>query len=125
MEFLKLCGITFILVMALKIVMSEGMLLERLGAFFERKVGEGKKVYDLFICPFCMATLGSLVAHGFAMGLGVIPFEWSWHLLIRWPLVVMFCSFLCGMTWTAYETLNKIKDKNEAEMHYYLNLVYN
>lgn len=117
----ELILITFIIVMGLKIAMSEGMLLEKLGNYFEKKAEE-KKVFDLFICPWCMSTLQSITAHLFAFGLGLLPFEWNWQLLIRWPLVVMGSSFLCGNVWNIYETINRVKERNEAEASYFLGL---
>lgn len=115
---LQLVAITFVLVMGLKIVMSKGMLLERLGEWFERKIDEGHKWYDLFFCQWCMSTLCVIYAHFFAFGLGIIPFEWNWQLLIRYPLLVCAGSFLCGNAWNIYETINQIKEKNEAEAKY-------
>lgn len=108
--------------MGLKIALSEGMLLEKLGDYFDRKIEEGHKIYDLFYCQWCMSTLQSIVAHFFAFGLGIIPFEWDWQLLIRWPLIVMAGSFLCGNAWNIYETINRIKEKNEQEFLYYKKL---
>lgn len=115
----KLILITVTIVMGLKIAMSEDMLLERLGFYFERKVREGRKVYDLFICPFCMNSLQSLTAYAFAFGLKVLPFEFNWQLVIRWPLVVMASSFISGNIWNLYETINQVKEKNKAETEYY------
>lgn len=121
---LKLIAITVTLVLGLKIGMSDGMLLERLGRFFERKIDEGKKVYDLFFCQWCMSTLQSIVAYFFAFGLGVIPFEWNWELLIRWPLIVLGGSIVAGNLWNLYLTVNQIKEKNEIEVDYYKSLMY-
>jgi hypothetical protein len=116
---IKLIGITVVLVLGLKVAMSEGMLLENLGKFFERKIEDGKKIYDLFFCEWCSSTLQTITAHGFAFGLWIIPFEWNWQLLIRYPLVVMASSFIAGNLWNLYLTTNKIKEKNEVETEYY------
>jgi hypothetical protein len=113
----ELILITFIIVMGLKIAMSKDMLLEKLGSWLEKKAEE-KKIFEMFICQWCMATLQSVTAHFFAFGLGLLPFEWNWQLLIRWPLVVMGASFLCGNIWNIYETINRIKEKNEVEAEY-------
>lgn len=115
---LKLIILTFICVMGLKIVLSKGMLLERVGEWLEYQVESGHKIFDLFICQWCMSTLQSITAHGFAFALGILPFEWNWQLAARWPLVVMGSSFLCGNVWNLYETINRIKEKNEAEANY-------
>jgi hypothetical protein len=113
----ELILITFIIVMGLKIAMSKDMLLEKLGSWLEKKAEE-KKIFEMFICQWCMATLQSVTAHFFAFGLGLLPFEWNWQLLIRWPRVVMGASFLCGNIWNIYETINRIKEKNEVEAEY-------
>jgi len=120
---IKLIGITVVLVLGLKIAMSEGMLLERLGSYFERKIDEGYKVYDLFFCQYCMSTLQSIVAIFIAMGLEIIPFEWDWKLLIRWPLTVMGGSIIAGNLWNLYLTVNQIKERNEIEVDYYKSLM--
>lgn len=116
---LKLILLTTMIVMALKIVMSEGMLLEKLGAWLERKIDEGHKAYDLFYCEWCSVSLQSITAHAFAFGLGILPLEFSWQLLIRWPLVIFGASFLSGNLWNLYLTINQIKEKNEAEKEFY------
>ena len=115
----KLIVLTVIIVLALRVALSEGMLLEKLGSYFERKVDQGYKIFDLFVCPWCSGTLQSLTAHAFAFGLGIIPFEWNWQLLIRWPLVVFASSFISGVLWTVYLTLNQIKENNMAQAEYY------
>lgn len=125
----KLILLTVMIVMALKIVMSEGMLLERLGNWFEYKVADkyegdvlvekGNKFYDLFICPWCMNSIQSLTAHAFAFGLGILPLEFNWQLIIRLPLVIFGSSFISGNLWNLYQTINNIKDRNEAQENYY------
>lgn len=120
---IKLIGITVVLVLSLKIVMSEGMLLEKLGQYFERKIDEGHKIYDLFYCQWCSGTLQSITAHLFAFGLGIIPFEWNWQLLIRWPLIVGATSIIAGNFWNLYLAVNQIKERNEAETNYLKSLL--
>lgn len=120
---IKLIGITVILVLGLKIAMSEGMLLEKVGKFFEKKIEEGSKWVELFYCQWCMGTLHGIAAHFFAFGLGVIPFEWNWQLLIRYPLIVMGSSIIAGNIWNIYLTINKIRERNESEWEYYNTLL--
>lgn len=120
---IKLIGITVLLALSLKVVMSEGMLLEKLGQFFERKIDEGYKVFDLIYCQWCSSTLMSIVAHFFAFGLGVLPFEWNWQLLIRWPLIVGGSSIIAGNFWNIYLAINQIKERNEAETNYLKSLL--
>lgn len=115
----KLIILTVMIVLAMRVAMSDKMLLENMGRYFERKVDEGYKVFDLFVCPWCSGTFFSLPAHCFAFGLGIIPFQWSWQLLIRWPLVVFGSCFISGMLWTIYLTLNQIKENSEAQGNYF------
>lgn len=121
----KLIILTVIIVMGLKIVMSEGMMLEKLGKYFERKVDEGYKIFDIFICAWCMNSLQSLTAHAFAYGLGILPPEFDWQLVIRLPLVIMGASFISGNLWNIYETINRIKERNEAEAEYFNSVIEN
>lgn len=111
--------------MGLKVVMSKGMLLEKLGLFFERKIDEGNKWYDLFYCQWCMSTIQSVTAYFFAFGLGILPFEFDWKLLIRWPLIVMGASFINGNLWNLYQATNAIKERNELEAEYYDSILEN
>ena len=122
---LKLIGIAVVLVLSLKIVMSQGMLLERLGAYFERKTDEGVKWVDLIYCQWCMGTVASIVAHFFAFGLAIIPFAWDWQLLIRYPLIVGATSIIAGNLWNLYLTINAIKEHYETETRYLKSLLAN
>jgi hypothetical protein len=104
--------------------MSEGMIFERLGKFFESKVDAGYKIFDLFICPFCMGTLQSITAHFFAFALGVLTFDLNWQFLARYPLVVMGASIVSGFTWSVYLTINEIKENNRAQAEYFNSINY-
>lgn len=108
--------------MGLKIAMSDKMLLENLGRYFERKVDNGQKIFDLFICPWCMGTLQAITAHAFAFGLNLLPFEWNWQLLIRYPLIVMASGLIDGLIWTTYTTINQIRERNEEEKIFFYKL---
>lgn len=121
---LKLIGITVLIVLALKIALSKGMLLEKTGKWLEQKVDDGKKIFDIFICPYCMGTLQTITAHLFAFGLGILPLEWDWQLLIRYPLIVFGTSIIAGNFWNVYLTINQVKEKNEIEVEYYKKLMY-
>ena len=111
--------------MALKIVLSEGMLFEKLGRWLEYKTNDiykdgqlirkGNKFFEMFICPWCCVTLQSFTAHAFALGLGIIPLEFNLHFFLRWILVIMASSFVSGNLWNLYEISNGIKEKNEVE----------
>lgn len=116
---LKLIAITTIWVLGLKIATSENMVLEKVGQYGKAKVEEGKKIFEaIIVCQWCMPSIHSLVGYGFAFGLGILPLQWNWQLLIRYPLVVMGASFCSGMLWLLYETINRIHDRNEVELKY-------
>lgn len=123
---LKLIIITFIWVMGIKISTAEDMIFEKVGKWGKRKVDEGYKIFEaLIVCQWCLPSFHSLIGYAFAFGLNIMPFEWDWKLLIRYPLVVMGTSFLSGMVWTSYETINRIKECNELEAEYYNSLLEN
>jgi hypothetical protein len=132
MIFLKLVVITVICSMALKIILSEGMMLEKLGKWFEYKangiyqegvlIQKGNKLYELFICPWCCVTLQSFTAHIFGIGLGIVPLEFNVHFFLRWALVIMASSFISGNLWNLYEISNVIKEKNEIEKDTLINI---
>lgn len=121
----KLILINVMIVLALRVAMSEKMLLEKLGRYFEKKVEDGYKVFDLLVCPWCSGTLQSITAHLFAYGLGIITFELSWAFVIRWILVIFGTCFIAGMSWTIYLTINQIRENNEAQAEYFKNLNQN
>lgn len=115
----KLVILTVVIVMALKVAMSEGMIFEKVGKWLEDK-SKGNRVYEMFICPWCMNSLQGITAHLFAFGLGILPLEFNWQLVIRYPIIVFASSFISGNLWNLYETINRIKEKNEAETDFYL-----
>lgn len=118
----KLIIIVSIWVLGIKIATGEEMILEKLGEWGKKK-SEKYKIFDaLIVCPFCMPSIHSLVGYSFAFGLNIIPLEWDWKLLIMYPIIVMGTSILAGFTWTAYQTINTVKEKNEAETEYYNNI---
>jgi hypothetical protein len=120
-ELFYLVVLTVSVVLAMRVALSEGMLLERVGKYFEDKVERGERVWDIIICPWCSGTLYSSIAHLFAFRLGIVEFEWNWDIFIRYPLVVFCSSFIAGLLWTIYLTINQIKEKNEAEANYLKN----
>ena len=118
----KLILINVMIVLALRVAMSKDMLLENLGNYFEKKVEEGYKIFDLFVCPWCSGTLQSFTAHAFAFCLGIIQLELTWAFVIRWILAIFGTCFIAGMLWTIYLTLNQIKENNEVQAEYFKNL---
>lgn len=115
---LKLTILTVIIVLGLRVSLSNGMIFQKLGKFFERKVEEGYLWMDVFICPWCMGSLQCATAHFVSFKLGLIDFEWDEKLVFRYLIIVLASSFVSGVLWTIYLTLNQIKEKNEAEAEY-------
>ncbi len=124
-ELFQLILITFIWVMGIKISTAEGMIFEKIGNYGKRKVDEGNKIWDaVIVCEWCLPSIHSVFGTAFAMGLGLIPFEINKELFIRWPLVIIGASLISGLTWLAYTTISRIKEKNEIEVDYYKKLIY-
>ena len=119
MIFFKLVAITVMLAMGWKIVTSEGMLLEKIGRWATKKVEDGNKIFDLLVCPWCTVSLQSIFAHVFAFGLEILPLEFNWHLLIRWPLIICGASFISGNLWNLYEAVNMVRERNEEQAIFY------
>lgn len=119
----KVILITYIWVMGVKISTAEGMIFEKLGKYAQRKVDEGHKIWEALIaCEWCLASVHSVFGHAFAFGLGILPLEFNWQLLIRLPLVIMGTSLISGLTWTIYLMINDIKDNNEEQAKYFKNM---
>lgn len=100
--------ITTILCLSIKISTSEGMWLERLGVYGERKIDEGANwVKPLFACEWCMPSLWTLVGFAFAFGIGILS-VFSWQLAFFYPLVVGGSSIVTGIIWNIITYLSKI-----------------
>lgn len=122
---LKLIIIVSIWVLGIKIATAEDMLLDNLGKWATKQAKKHKIFEALIVCPFCMPSIHSVIGYFFAFGLNILPFEWNWQLIIRYPLVVIGASIISGFTWVGYETINRIKEKNELEAEYYDSLFEN
>lgn len=121
----KLIFILSVWCLGVKISTANGMIFERIGDWGERKVDEGYKIFEaLIVCPFCLPSIHSLFAYSIAFGLDILKFEFDWKLLIMWPIVVMGSSIVSGFTWTAYQTINQVKEKNEMEVEYFKSITY-
>ena len=102
-ELITICVIWCI---GIKIVTSQGMVLEKLGEWAEKKVEDGYRIYEpLLVCPYCMPSIHTAIAIGFSFGMGVID-TWSWHLLFMYPIVAMASSFINGFLWKAHQKQN-------------------
>lgn len=106
----KLIIICVIWTLGIKIATSEGMVLERLGKYGEKKVDEGYKIFEaLWVCQWCMPSIHTAIAMFFAFGIGIIP-ELTYRLIFYYPLVAMGSSLLNGLIWQYYLTKNDTKE---------------
>lgn len=113
----KIIIITVVWVLGVKIVTSEGMILESVGRYADSKKSLIWK--PLVICVWCMPSIHSLVGYGLAVGVGVIT-GFSWHLIFMYPLVVMASSFICGVLWNISEwiDISTLYYRNAGEKEY-------
>lgn len=118
---IKLIGITVMLTLGWKVVISEDMLLERVGYWLTDKVEQGNKIFELWLCPWC-TTFFVLLAFGFGFGLEIITL--SWKLFLLFPLCVAGSSFISGILWTIYQTINTVKENNEAQSEHFKTINY-
>jgi hypothetical protein len=110
----ELITICVIWCLGIKIVTAEGMLLEDLGKWAEKKVESGYKIYEaLLVCPYCLPSIHTAIAIGFAFGIGVID-TWSWHLLFMYPIIAMASSFINGFLWKSHQKQNADKELSES-----------
>lgn len=116
---LKLILLTSIWCLGVKIVTSPGMLLHQIGEYGERKVEEGKRIFEaIVVCEFCLPSIHSLFGYFFAIVLGIIPC-FSWVFVLIYPLVAIGSSIVSGFTWTAYKTLVNYRDLAESKIDFY------
>lgn len=123
MILIELVGITVMLTLGWKIVISEDMLLERVGYWLTDKVNQGNKIFELWLCPWC-TTFFALVAFGFAFGMDLLPFVCSLKNILLLPLTICGSSFVSGMLWNLYETLNRVRENNESQSEYFKSINY-
>ncbi len=103
----KLIAITSFLVWGIKIVTEPGMMLDKLGAWGERKVDEGYKIFDaLLTCPFCLPSVYSAFGYGFGYLLGIVT---EWKQLIAYPIVVCGSSLVAGIIWMVFQLILSVK----------------
>lgn len=125
---IKVVVFTVIWCLGLKIVLSEGMVFEKIGKFITDKVEvEHKKIYEpLGYCEFCMPSIHTLFGIAFALASNTINL--SWNIAILYPIFVMASSFLTGVIWNIYgflktkqalaESQIKLTDKKEELTHF-------
>ena len=121
---IQLIIFTSIWVIGLKIVTADDMLLQKLRVKAEE---QNKKIFEpLILCPWCMPSIHSIVGYGFFFL--IYGFQYDIKFVWLYPLCVMASSFMCGMIWTGYLTLNSFKNSldwsskyfENAQKHFYL-----
>ena len=114
----QLILLTSIWVLGLTIATQEKMILEKVAIWAE---AQNKAILKaVILCAWCMPSIHSVVGYGFAMALGVIS-EWSWTLLVLYPLVVMGASITSGLIWTICKLIEKkleVADHTEQLLHF-------
>lgn len=99
--------------LGIKIITSDGMVLEKLGKWGQKKVDEGYKIFEaLFVCQWCMPSIHTMIGMAFAYKLGIM--ELSWDLLFYYPIVAMGSSLVNGLVWLSYNTLSAKKELSES-----------
>lgn len=117
MIFLGVCW-----VMLWRVAVSDKMIFEKVGKWAEAKVDKGHKVYDLFICPWCMGSVhGILFIWPLAFAMRILPFEWNWDYVCMYPFYLGGTSFISGMLWHIYLTMNQKKDYYESGVTFHQN----
>lgn len=110
--------IEVIWVLGWTIVTREDMLLERVGAWVSSR--KSKIWKPILSCFWCMPSIHTVFAYGFAYCLGFIQ-KWDSKLLVLYPLVVMASSFIVGFL---VNLLLKIEHQviyfRNAEQYYHL-----
>lgn len=109
---------TVVWCLGLKIVFSDGMILEKVGQWLTKKVEvENKKIYEpLGYCEFCMPSIHTLVGITFALCSNLICF--TWNIVILYPIFVMASSFLTGVIWNAYGYMKTKQSLTEQKIKY-------
>jgi len=106
--------------LAWKIASSRDMIFEKIGLWAQNKVDEGKKIFELLVCPWCAGTLFTFFGMLEAYGLNIIT-HFEWQLLLYYFLTVCGCSIVSGLTWTIYLTINSKKQYYDNAQKFYYN----
>lgn len=112
----KVITITVLWCLGLKVALSEGMIFEKIGKFFNDKVEvENKKIFKpIGQCEFCMPSIHTLF--GIAFGLASKTISFSWNIVILYPIFVTGASFITGVTWSLFSYLNTKKELVESQI---------
>lgn len=107
--------------MGWRVIISEGMLFEKLGEWAEKKA-ETNKWFDAIICPWCIPNIqGLLFVYPLAFALGILEW-WDWRYVAMYPFTLGAASFICGTLWEIYLTRNRKREYYTNAQKYYYNL---
>lgn len=101
----SLIVVTSILVVALRVAISEDMLLENIGFWAEDKIAKGHKIFKLLTCPFCAPSVMSIAGYFFCIVTGIVSYS-SYKVALLYPLVVCGASILSGFSWSVLMLLD-------------------
>lgn len=117
---LKIVFLTVSWSLGWKVIISEGMLLEKLGRYAENKIKEGNKIGDVIFCEWCIPNLhGVLFVLPLAFALGILPFELNWKYLFMYPFCLGASSFITGMLWQIHLLVKSKIEFNESGRIYF------
>lgn len=112
---LKIISLTVSWSLGWKVVTAKKMLFENIGNWAKRKA-KTNKMYDVFICEWCIPNAhGLFFVWPLAFGIGIIPFEWNYKYLLMYPFCLGASSFITGMLWDSYLTMNAKRDYYKSE----------
>lgn len=118
---ISLILLTTIWCIGVTIVTYDEMALHSIRKYAEARAREGKIIFEpLIVCVWCMPSIHSLFGYAFAVGMGLIT-EFSWGLVVMYPLVAMGSSFLSGMSWLFFEYMDNKKKyyENSEKLTYF------
>lgn len=106
--------ITSIWCLGIKVVTGEGMLLQSLGKWAEKKYDNGSKwIEPLCYCHWCMPSIHTAVGFFFAWKFGL--YEWHWAVLWYYPIAAMGSSLVNGFVWQFHTTKNAQSEYYESK----------
>lgn len=119
---LKIIFLTVCWSLGWRIIVSDGMLFEKIGQWAEKKVEAGNKFYDIFVCPWCIPNAHAILfVWPLIFGLEILPFEWNWKYLFMYPFCLGASSFITGVLWTFYTSINSKKQYHDLGAKYFEN----
>lgn len=119
----KIILLTSIWVFGVKILTHEGMLLEKLGEWANKKVEDGNKFIEwLFVCEWCMPSIHSILfVLPISYFVGILDGFIDVKNILILPFIIAGASLLSGIIWNFVMLLLKYYDfidKSEKLKHF-------